>query len=166
MVPAISSVALGVRSARRRPLACYHRKAASMLAGARGFDGRLQCQQVGLLADVPDDGNDDGNDLADLLGTGGRTRSNVSDRREYLFRHRQSRRKLDRSWPETSGVSENSHPIAVFRGGPETQAVFGTGAGSGFPCSAVATCRDSAGSRGSELTRGTSRRRLIVCNSQ
>ena len=64
MVPAISSVAGATGALGETPnLACYHRKAASMLAGARGFNGRIQCQQAGVLADVLGDGNH----LADLL---------------------------------------------------------------------------------------------------
>lgn len=42
----------------------HHREAASLLAGAGGLNGCVQGQEVGLLGDVPDQGQD----LADLLG--------------------------------------------------------------------------------------------------
>src|SRR6185369_12350907 len=39
-------------------LAGYHRKAATLLAGARGLDGRIQRQQVGLECDLIDHADD------------------------------------------------------------------------------------------------------------
>ena len=48
----------------RLDLARHHGKAAAGLAGARGLDGRVERQQIGLLGDV----GDQADDVADALG--------------------------------------------------------------------------------------------------
>ena len=50
----ISSVALAVWAGQRPHFIGHHRKAAPGLAGAGGFDGRVERQQVGLLGNRGD----------------------------------------------------------------------------------------------------------------
>jgi hypothetical protein len=44
-------------------LVSHHRESSALLSGSRGFDGSVQCQEIGLCGDVIDHRDD----LADFL---------------------------------------------------------------------------------------------------